>query len=186
MPGRIETYDAVKQKATIKPLIQKQYLDGKTESLPIVVGVPVIFPAAGNKARLNMSVLGEGDFVLLLFCDRSIDQWLVSGNDLPPTGRRQHDLTDAIAIAGLNPFTGFDNPEPDVVGISYKDAKFRIQPDGRFTIGNGATELLDILDRVIAEISSITVTTVTGPTPINNLAQFLILQQELQLIKGSQ
>lgn len=187
MPGRIEKYDAVKQKADVKPLIQKQYLDGRTESLPIVVGVPVVFPGAGNRAKLNMSVLQQGDFVLMLFCDRNIDQWLSSGRDLPPSTRRQHDLTDAIAIAGLNPFSGFDNPEPDVVGITYKDAKFRIQPDGKVTIGNGVTELLDIIDRILLNIQLITVTDSLGvPSPINNIPSFTDLQNELAFLKGSQ
>lgn len=186
LPGRIEKYDAVTQKADVKPLIQKQYVDGETQPLPIVVGVPVVFPGAGNRARLNMSVLEPGDFVLMLFCDRAIDKWVQSGRDLPPPDRRQHDLTDAIAIAGLNPFTGFDNPEPDVVGISYKDAKFRLQPDGRITIGNAATELLDILDRTLTEISAITVTVSGVPTPINNIPNFVALRAELSLLKGSQ
>lgn len=186
MPGRIEKYDPVTQKADVKPLIQKQYLDGQTQSLPIVVGVPVVLPGAGNKARLNMSVLERGDFVVMFFCDRSIDQWLQGGRDLPPTDRRQHDLTDAIAVPGLNPFTGFNNPEPDVVGITYKDAKLRLQPNGRITLGNGAAELLDILDKTLEAIQNITTIVDGAPLPIFNRPVFVALQQELSLLKGTQ
>jgi len=102
MPGQVVSYDFTTQKADIQPTINKQWTDGTTSPMPILHGVPVIFPCAGG-ASLSFPVL-VGDPVLLVVCERSITEWLFSGGQVTPIDPRKLDITDAVAIPGLLPF----------------------------------------------------------------------------------
>lgn len=107
LPGKIESYDESTQKAQVKPLIKRLVLleDGSEiqEELPIIPDVPVIFQRAGEFA-ITLPI-NSGDFVMLVFAERSIDKYLAGdGNDTNPDEFRMHDLTDAVAIPGFAPF----------------------------------------------------------------------------------
>lgn len=108
LPGKIETYYPDEQKADIKPLIQRDLIDENgneldTESIPVLPDVPIIFPRA-NDYFISMPIK-KGDFVLLIFCERSIDQYMAgSGQEVDPVDLRTHDLSDAIALPGFAPF----------------------------------------------------------------------------------
>lgn len=108
LPGRIETYDPVTQKANVKPLIMRKIATDEgeelTEPLPIVTQVKVGFLQAGD---FEMSVpVKKGDFCLLLFCDRSIDAYMAGqGDDTDPNDFRIHDISDAYALVGFGPFS---------------------------------------------------------------------------------
>ena len=103
LPGVIVSYDYTKQKAEIQPSLKKSYLDGTTLDLPILSNVPVIFPRAGG-ASLTFPVV-QGDTCLLLFIERSTDLWKSVGGNVAPNDPRKFDLSDAVAIMGLFPFT---------------------------------------------------------------------------------
>lgn len=131
LPGKVEKYDHEKQMASVQPLIKKLYLDNKVESLPVIENVPVIFPRTSNFSFTHP--IEEGDLVLLLFCERSLEKYLAEGGEQEPGDRRKHDLTDAMAIPGLYPFSETseaDNNE-DVL-IKFHEAELRIKPDGNF------------------------------------------------------
>ncbi len=108
LPGRVETYDATKQTADIKPLVKRRV---RTESgaelleeLPVIPGVPVAFPRGGG--FFLSFPLERGDFVELVFHSRSIDKWFSGdGGDTDPDDFRTHDLSDAVAHPGLYPLT---------------------------------------------------------------------------------
>jgi hypothetical protein len=106
-PGRVERYDAVTQMADVKPLVQAMDEVEEDEflaaALPVICNVPVVFPGAGG-FRMTLPVQ-PGDTVLLVFADCSLDRWLAVGGDVDPGDPRAHNLTDAIAIPGLHPFT---------------------------------------------------------------------------------
>jgi hypothetical protein len=107
LPGRVEKYDAAKQLVNVQPLIQVKYRaeDGTEilESLPIVVNVPVAFPGA-NGFRVTFPIV-QGDTVLLVFSESSLDRWLSQGGLVDPVDHvARHELTDAIAIPGLRDF----------------------------------------------------------------------------------
>ncbi len=110
IPGRIVKYDAGTQKADVKPLVKQAYLDEEgarqVDGLPVVPGVPVMFPGGGGY-RLTFPVRAgdrDGDTCLLVFSQASLDRWL-SGNgaevDPEIDGAT---LSDAVAILGLKPF----------------------------------------------------------------------------------
>jgi hypothetical protein len=105
LPGVVTKYNATTQRADVKPTVQLPYIndDGSegTDVLPVIPEVPVLWPRAGG-FFLHLPMVA-GDTVLLLICERSIDEWnLTSGKvDTDPKDFRKHDLSDAIAIPGL-------------------------------------------------------------------------------------
>ncbi len=103
IPARIESYDHNEQRASVLPLIKQKYRDGTVQSMPIIDRVPVIFPSSEG---FSMTFpLKPGDTVLLVFSERSLENWLVKGGEQEPGDPRKFDLTDAIAIPGIKPFS---------------------------------------------------------------------------------
>lgn len=105
IPGVIDTFDAATGLADVKPQI---YAPSRTEAgeveysaLPIIAGVPVVFPGAGG-FRLTFPVQ-KGDPVLLIFTEASLDKWVQAGGDADPGDQRRFHLSDAIALPGLRP-----------------------------------------------------------------------------------
>lgn len=106
VPGRVTRWDPAKQQADVEPLLEETFRtrDGEvSQPLPVIPNVPVIFPGAGG-FRLTLP-LTVGDVVALVFCDRSLDLWLEQGGMVNPKDPRRHDLTDAVAIPGLHPWS---------------------------------------------------------------------------------
>lgn len=106
LPGRIEAYDPATQKADIKPLIQRLVAteegDELLEELPVLPQVPVIFPRT-TAFHITFPV-EPGDHVLLVFNERSIDNFVAGdGEDTDPDEYRMHDLSDAVAFIGFYP-----------------------------------------------------------------------------------
>jgi hypothetical protein len=107
IPGKIERYDPATQRADVKPLVKRRVAaaDGEeiVESIPVVPSVPVLFPRSG--AFFISLPLQVGDNVLLVFCDRSLDEFVFGppGVEAEPDDFRTHDLSDAIAIPGVWP-----------------------------------------------------------------------------------
>lgn len=103
MPGRVERYDAAKQVVDVQPLLKSRIVleDGTSadESLPVLVNLPVVFPGAGG-FRLTFPVK-QGDGVLVVFSEASIDRWQKLGGEQATDGRRFH-LADGIALVGLH------------------------------------------------------------------------------------
>ena len=120
MPARIEKYDYSTQKAEVKPYISRKYPDNTVLELPVIVNVPVVFLRSGG-ASLNFPV-SQGDNCLLICCERSIDKWLSAGDVSDPTDLRRFDLSDAVAILGLNPFSvASEAPNNDDVQLKYNN-----------------------------------------------------------------
>ncbi len=98
MPGIIVKYDPKSQKADVQPCL-KYSVDNKEEPLPIIQSVPVHLFGA-SKAFVHFPIKKD-DKVLLLFCEKSIDNWTQDGGVVDVNDLRKHHLTDAIAIAGI-------------------------------------------------------------------------------------
>lgn len=190
LPGRIESYDYTTQKASVKPLLKRVYEDdGEIQALPVIVDVPVIFARSGG-ASLTFPI-AEGDGVLLIFAERSLDEWLTLGGDQAPVDPRKFDLTDAIAIPGLNSFN-VDSLDPNGtdVTLQFADGKIVINPDGKIAIGK-TEELLDLVDQMLDAILAMTqpLAPIPNPvataTPLVNAATFIQIKTDLDTIKGS-
>lgn len=97
-PGRIVSYNSGAQTASVKPLINRK-VNGADEVVPVINNVPVIFPRSGG-AFMTFPV-AAGDGCLLIFCDRSLDEWKGGAGEIAPDDPRAFDLSDAVAIMGL-------------------------------------------------------------------------------------
>ena len=126
MPAKIIEYDYTKQKAKVQPALNQRYNDGEVVKLPIIFNVPVIHPASGG-ASITFPV-AIGDNVLLVFSQKSLEEWLQNGEQVTPDDPRQNDLTDAIAFLGLNSFNkiSFAENNEDLL-ISYSGSKIRFK-----------------------------------------------------------
>lgn len=136
MPGRIEKYDYTQQRAEVKPLLKRAMKDGTQLEYPNITDVPVCFPS-GNDASITFP-LSKGDSVLLLFSERSLNNWVNTGNDSNTELDKLHCLTDCIALPGIIPFSSTSKASNnDDVEISYKNQKITIKSNGDIEIGTG-------------------------------------------------
>lgn len=148
LPGRVERYDPDKQKADVKPLLMRTVIhdDGTelSEALPVIPDVPVMFPRGGG-FFISFPV-EQGDFVLLVFCERSIDKYLAGyGTDTDPVDLRMHDLSDAVAIPAFYPFAKAisDASGTDLVlGQDNAGAQIAIKTGGKVEISYDGGSLL--------------------------------------------
>jgi len=137
MPGKIVKYDYKNQRAKVQPALNQAYNDGEVVILPIIHNVPVIHPSSGG-ASITFPV-NIGDTVLLVFSERSLEEWLNVGGEVSPDDPRQNDLTDAIAHLGLNPFSVASSAENNTdLLIKYDGSKIKLKPSGVIDIN--ATE----------------------------------------------
>lgn len=152
LPARVESYDAATQKVSVQPLILDGYTDDGervTERLPVIPGVPVVFPGAGG-FRITFP-LAVGDTVLVVFTSSSIDRWLAVGGEVDPGDDRRHDINDAVAIPGLRDFahalTGVSTTAMQLTAsggdatIEIDDTEIRAGGAERLALGQ---ELLDL------------------------------------------
>ena len=184
--GIIETYDAAKQKASVKPAISKKYktFDEKKQKLaehniemPVLEDVPVIFPR--SKHFSSTFPLEKGDQVLLLFCERALERWLADGGLTENGVPRRYDLKDAIAIPGVYHFNAETITEGENAAIKFHDLKILMTPESKIAISNDSIELINWLYSLVDEIENITV----GGQPIDNIAAFTTLKNQLSNLK---
>lgn len=187
-PGKIVSYDYTTKKGVIQPLINRKYTDGTVQAMPLLNAVPVIFPFASG-ASITFPV-NAGDTCLVICCERSITNWLESGNQTAPQDPRRLDLSDGVAIMGLLPFTETSpatNNEDFL--ITYKGSSITIKANGdielntsnKVAIGNQTVELLDVLSQTLGLLAT-SVTTNPG-TPFAFASQWATLQAQIDTIK---
>ncbi len=143
--GVIQSFDAAKQEVTVQVAFTQvtSIAPDGTQTLaayPLLLNVPVLFPGGGG-ITLTFPV-AQGDECLVVFNDRQIDNWLVSGPGLPPTVGRVHDLSDGIAIVGLR------NNTRALTGVSTTSAQLR-SDDGQTYIDFATGKITLCADQVI-------------------------------------
>ena len=104
LPGVVQSYDPDSQTATVQPAVQFKARDKDGAitdyEAPAIPNVPVAFPGAGDFSIVWL--LEAGDTVLLVFCERSLDEWRsTAGSSHAARDVRRHDLSDAVAIPAL-------------------------------------------------------------------------------------
>jgi hypothetical protein len=205
LPGIVQKYDAAKQVADIQPVVKKKYADGTVVNLPLLINVPVIFPRT-IKSFLHLP-LAKNDYVLLIFCERSLDIWLQKGGIVDPDDFRKHSLSDAVALVGFFPQKNELTVDANNVMLVNDSAKFESTPDGKTKIGKvsgNQTEnivlglemktyletlhdkIATLLDKLIlGDICLVTSPgSPTAPNPVR-AAEFTSLKAELAALKAS-
>lgn len=105
LPAQIEVYDATEQTVDVQPMIKNVVSDPDgselEEDFPVIPAVPVVFPRGGG--HFITFPLAKGDFVLLVFCEKSIDQFMAKGKSAHPVDLEKHGFSGAVAMAGFYP-----------------------------------------------------------------------------------
>lgn len=187
MPAVIETYDPVTQKASLQPLVQRTFEDGTVQRWPVVNNVPIQFPRGGGFAMTFP--IKPGDKALLVFSDRSLDEWLSSGAEIEPKDPRKHDESDAFAIPGIHSFAPGDpvaSALPNKVSFGAENGSIQFQfGQGNVAIGNKAVELLDVIIQALEQLAKATAGAPPGPFDPATIALLTSLAVSLRVIKGS-
>lgn len=115
IPGRVVSFDSVKQTCVVQPLIQEIVLlpppattqnstPGSTQNIPTAVTIKPLQDVPIIMMRVpGWSItfpITQGTDCLLIFADTCIDGWWQNGEISPPFDRRRHDLSDAFALFG--------------------------------------------------------------------------------------
>ncbi|EPK6164443.1 Gp138 family membrane-puncturing spike protein [Providencia stuartii] len=94
LPGKLLSCNG--HSATVELMISHVTKEGKVIALPPLVDVPVGFYRGGGFC-ITVPVR-EGDEGLVIFAERCIDGWYVSGKQSQPLDHRFHDLSDAFFL----------------------------------------------------------------------------------------
>lgn len=106
--GTIQTFDTLTQTATVTINYTKTYFQwdstiGTTKPVQITYPVLMICPViclGGSSTALTFPI-ETGDECLILFNDRSLDNWYQSGQVGPINSPRLHSISDGIILVGL-------------------------------------------------------------------------------------
>lgn len=138
LPAKVVTYDKATQLASVEIQLQKLYEDGTLLSWPIISNVPVKHPRAqGTETFIHMP-LQPGDDLVLVFSERSLDNWKTQGGMTDPNDRRKFSITDAFALIGGSAIPDAFTPETDdSIEIVNGDSKAIVHPDGKYELKGG-------------------------------------------------
>lgn len=106
LPARVTRWNAALQQVDAQPLVKYRHFDEEgepvVEQLPVIPGVPVIFPGGGGfRVAFPINV---GDDVLLIFSQASLDRWSRQGGLVDPEAHHRFALGDAVALPGIRDF----------------------------------------------------------------------------------
>ena len=161
MPAIVEQYYPATQTVDVQPALKSTLISPpSTVKRPKLLGIPVMFPkSSGNTIHIPLK---KGDGVGLIFCQRSLDDWKAVGGLTSVQDVRLHDLTDAVAIAGLD-IVPRTIPESDKMSILVDDGIYIGKPTGTSgaAAGLSQTEVFQALSKLCEIVSSLTTTTVS-------------------------
>lgn len=165
MPGRVESYDAGNQTATIRPMLRRLVPtpdeDDIVEEIPLVYSVPVIhYGGAGWRVHVP---LAAGDTVLLVYLQWDPSEWIRTGDLSEPADQRMHSASYPVAIPGLR------HSKNKIEGASSSDVTiekdgFKITISDKLVVGgdSDAAALASKVDDALQEISQAFATFVPG------------------------
>jgi len=186
LPAVVTSVSSDLTTATVQPAVRR----AESDADPTLPDIPLLFPASAG-GRLTWPV-EAGDPCLLVFCDRSIEEWQSAGGgqEVEPADPRTHDLADAVAIP-LGPAGCLSGRSGDISASVAAGAELRLQSDGRVALGNATGELLDL----VSQLCSILATPAPGllsVDPVTHLGGLLppqvalvtAIQVKLDAMKG--
>ena len=138
--GAIQSFDVNKKTAQVQILFKRTLQDGTIQSQRVLVDVPV-FTLQGGGGSLQMPITA-GDQCILLFSDRRLDEWYQNGSEAAPGDARMHDLSDGIALVGINALnSSLPAYMTDQVLMLYKGSQVQINASGIKVISTGSAEI---------------------------------------------
>jgi len=98
--GIIDSFNQTIKSAVIQLVFKRTLPDDSIVSYPLLVDCPV-FTLQGGGGAIQFPIV-KGDTCIVLFSDRNIDNWFEDGSESAPFNQRCHDLSDGIALVGIN------------------------------------------------------------------------------------
>jgi hypothetical protein len=159
MPAKVEAYNASKQTVDVQPMLDRALPDGQdnysTEPLPKLSSVPVCFPRGGG--FMVTLPISAGDYVLLVFSERSIGNWRSTGNRGDPGDLGMHTLDGAVAIPGVFPSNDSLSNASDTNMVIGKDGTSASQVvlDGSKVLLGGGAQFVALANKVLDALGDI-------------------------------
>jgi len=131
--GKIVSFDAATVTAEIQLGVSYKMADGTFEQVTNLLEVPIMVLQAGG---FSMTFpVKAGDECLVIFQQRDISTWIESGGPIQSVSNRQLDMSDAVAIVGIqsrvNRVQAYD---PANFQIRTENVSLTITPDGMLTV----------------------------------------------------
>lgn len=101
IPGFVTNINPVAGTVDVQPSIKKLFSNNVTKNLPIIRDVPLVYPCSSTNGLVFK--INKGDGVLLVFSERSIENWKQGDTLEKPSSIRKHDISDAFAIPCIFP-----------------------------------------------------------------------------------
>ena len=164
-----QTIDAeILYKKTLFRRAENENYVPRMEPYPLLLDCPFVCLYGGNT---GLSITPKvGDECIILFNDRSIDEWWSSGQSAPLSTNRLHSLSDGIAIVGVRSspkaLKNFgDDPtlfnDKTIIKVS---KKVTIQNESK-NLNTVLQDLISKLEALSTQISAITVTCAAPGNP---------------------
>jgi len=178
-PATILSFNPETQTATVQPSFSREFLqfDGSEETTvslksPVIENVPVCYPRGGGFS-ITFPVK-SGDECLLIYTERSLDNWHSKGGEGLPISTRKHDLSDAVALVGVssgpNKIANYDN-EKFTIKSDSDDVVLSIDEQGNLAINATESVIIECRNAIVNASTSCTIdspeTQITGNTQIN-------------------
>lgn len=130
----------------------------REEDYPVLIDVPFIVMRGGN-AYLNIPI-EVGQDILVLYNDRCLDDWYVSGKKATLSSPRLHSMADAVALVGVSSMksliSGYDASR---IGLVKGDSKVMVGSKLEFknsaaSLGPNLSNLLEALSVMLQTMST--------------------------------
>lgn len=162
LPAKIISFNKAKQVADIQIVQKRLFTDGTEELYPPLIDVPVQYLRGGGFSITFP--LSSGDSGLLVFAERSLDEWLVNGAEKVPEDSRTHSVSDAVFYPTLhndrNAITSFsDNLE---IRTESGNGKIILSKSGKIELEKDGQKVLKTLSDTLDTLGSTTVTITSG------------------------
>lgn len=157
--GQIVSFDTSDQTASVQiafKQVQNINADGTKvlKDYPVLAKCPCVV-IGGGTASLQMPIKA-GDFAVVLFNDRDIDNWWRAGINQEPNTPRLHSISDGIVLVGLNNMiSALSNYMADRVKLKFQDSD-------QIELKNGEIDILTTLLKITANITMTGDMNVTG------------------------
>tara|TARA_R110000764_G_scaffold1614_1_gene7206 strand:- start:19 stop:696 length:678 start_codon:yes stop_codon:yes gene_type:complete len=150
MPAQVVAVNLARNSVDVQPVLKGVRSNDEEYLLPVINDVQIQYYGAGN-----FWVTFEpkaGDYCVLSVSDRSIEAWKKSGGIIDPKLNRHHNMTDAFAYFGINPF-------PDAIPAIQADTMHLRTKDGTTGIKIKADSIkYDVAGVEVADMSAALIT----------------------------
>lgn len=163
---------------TFFQLNQQGLYSAVQEPYPTLTDIPVIFLGGGN-ANLTFPI-AKGDQCLLLFNDRSIDNWFQGAQAGALTSSRSHSLADGFALVGLNVFSNSGTVDPTRAVLSNGQTGVGVS-SSKVKIYNDTYTLNTLLQNILTQLETLANSVCAIGSPLNPAVatQLTMLANEL-------